>query len=667
MPTTVPATGAVGLSAIETAFPNLASSNSLSSYRGRLPGMPTAAQSISYSQTRGLTAPTPTHALSAVGGTGVAVSSGGAFTLTAAPTNSMTLTLPSYLSTASSYHPGLAYYVASGSTLPQGFSLNASTGVVTVANANGASSAASFVVSACNSYSNSATIPLSLGACATPSASTSLGSVSLTSNTVTYARGSYFTDASGTAVTYTVTSNPNGNASIAGSTLSVVGASRGALYTVTVTATNGLGRTATNSISVAEGSAIKMSPSSSEGNTMGYIDVNNNVYTWGFNQWGNVGNGTYGNEKDLTAYETAGCRSNLVNITNSGSLSGRTVKAMTFGLTSMALDSTGAVHCWGYNGWGQVGNGTYAMGYNLVGVSQHVPYCTSTNSGSSLAGLTVVAMTTGGTYTGAGSQFYGACIALDSNGNVHGWGMNRLNCLLGFSQMTTTPTSLSATVSSSPIYGQVKAVAMSGLGTVLVLLNSGALYSWGANYANLTGTGATTQTVSTPTQVSTPAGVSFAAIACGQDMSMALTTAGAVYVWGNDPNGQMGLGSTGAGFSTPVLLTNGSLSGRYVTQIASGTTHCMALDSAGTVHVWGRNTQGQVPTQTGGDVSPPISMQVAYPGSLSGKTITSIIAGNQTCYAFDTSGGIHAWGDSSFGNSVSKQPCGMYEPPLQIV
>ena len=252
MPTTVPATGAVGLSAIETAFPNLASSNSLSSYRGRLPGMPTAAQSISYSQTRGLTAPTPTHALSAVGGTGVAVSSGGAFTLTAAPTNSMTLTLPSYLSTASSYHPGLAYYVASGSTLPQGFSLNASTGVVTVANANGASSAASFVVSACNSYSNSATIPLSLGACATPSASTSLGSVSLTSNTVTYALGSYFTDASGTAVTYTVTSNPNGNASVSGSTLSVVGANLGQTYNITVTATNGLGRTATNTISVTE-------------------------------------------------------------------------------------------------------------------------------------------------------------------------------------------------------------------------------------------------------------------------------------------------------------------------------------------------------------------------------------------------------------------------------
>jgi hypothetical protein len=87
--------------------------------------------------------------------------------------------------------------------------------------------------------------------------------VSLTTNTVSYTMSSYFsTPVGSTPITYTLASNPKGNASIAAGVLSIVGANRGSTYTVTVTATNTNNKTASQSIDVTEAIALPVARAS---------------------------------------------------------------------------------------------------------------------------------------------------------------------------------------------------------------------------------------------------------------------------------------------------------------------------------------------------------------------------------------------------------------------
>jgi hypothetical protein len=85
------------------------------------------------------------------------------------------------------------------------------------------------------SYSNTLSIT---GPYTSPVVDVELGSVTLDTNTATYTLSNYFSDPNNQALTYTLVTNPNNNASITSGVLSVVGNYRGASYTVTVRATN---------------------------------------------------------------------------------------------------------------------------------------------------------------------------------------------------------------------------------------------------------------------------------------------------------------------------------------------------------------------------------------------------------------------------------------------
>lgn len=80
----------------------------------------------------------------------------------------------------------------------------------------------------------------------------SLGSVSMSNNTVSYFLGSYFADYSGTALGYSIIGNPYNSAWISGSTLFVLGNNRSTSYTVTVMASNSFNQSASTSLSVTE-------------------------------------------------------------------------------------------------------------------------------------------------------------------------------------------------------------------------------------------------------------------------------------------------------------------------------------------------------------------------------------------------------------------------------
>ena len=78
-------------------------------------------------------------------------------------------------------------------------------------------------------------------------------------------------------------------------------------------------------------------------------------------------------------------------------------------------------------------------------------------------------------------------------------------------------------------------------------------------------------------------GVTIKQIAAGEEHSLALTTSGAVFAWGEGRRGQLGLGSKVAvSVPTPVTALQ-----RKVSSITAGSAHSAALLSTGGVMVWG--------------------------------------------------------------------------------
>jgi alpha-tubulin suppressor-like RCC1 family protein len=85
-----------------------------------------------------------------------------------------------------------------------------------------------------------------------------------------------------------------------------------------------------------------------------------------------------------------------------------------------------------------------------------------------------------------------------------------------------------------------------------------------------------------------------AEIAAGGQTGCAISTAGALYCWGDNSFQKIGNGSTAATISSPVLIPGL----QSVIRVAVGKEHICILDSACKVYCAGNNTHGQLGTGT---------------------------------------------------------------------
>lgn len=131
-------------------------------------------------------------------------------------------------------------------------------------------------------------------------------------------------------------------------------------------------------------------------------------------------------------------------------------------------------------------------------------------------------------------------------------------------------------------------------------------------------------------------------------------TYGRVYAWGSSQPYSSNL-TTPAGYSyvyTPILLSSfGSLVGAYVTSVATGMLHALALDASGRIHAWGNNSRGQIGTGSTKNVDYPT---VIGAGSLAiarrqGAGVVSVHAGFLFSAALMSDGSVHMWGDNGRG------------------
>jgi len=350
------------------------------------------------------------------------------------------------------------------------------------------------------------------------------------------------------------------------------------------------------------------------------IDSTGAVHSWGYNFYGMLGNNS------TTASRIP------VNISTFGSLVGRTVVAVAGGnYHTVALDSTGAVHTWGYNQYGQLGNNNTTNSLIPVNISTF----------GSLLGRTVVAVATGGNHM----------VALDSTGAVHTWGYNQDGQL---GNNTTTQSNIPINVSTfGSLSGRTMVMIAANRSQTFALDNTGAVHSWGYNFYGILGNNASGPGTNSlvPINVSTfgsLSGRTVVAVAAGYEHTHALDSTGAVHSWGYNGYGTLGNGNTTQSAIPVNVSTFGSLSGRTVVAVAAGYEHTHALDSTGAVHSWGYNGYGTL--GNGNTTQSAIPVNVSTFGSLSGRTVVAVAAGTEQTLALDNTGAVHTWGRNLYGS-----------------
>ncbi|XP_023035510.2 probable E3 ubiquitin-protein ligase HERC4 [Drosophila willistoni] len=138
---------------------------------------------------------------------------------------------------------------------------------------------------------------------------------------------------------------------------------------------------------------------------------------------------------------------------------------------------------------------------------------------------------------------------------------------------------------------EVSAIAC-GSSHSLVLTKSGVVMSWGVNDCGQLGQ---TTNSRVPTMVKVPDKKPlFVQIACGNEHSLALTNDGTIYSWGSNRYGQLGMSEPEnmSNCHFPMHLT--SIHGIPIATIACGGNHCFLISKSSAVYGWGRNNRGQL-------------------------------------------------------------------------
>ena len=115
---------------------------------------------------------------------------------------------------------------------------------------------------------------------------------------------------------------------------------------------------------------------------------------------------------------------------------------------------------------------------------------------------------------------------------------------------------------------------------------------------------------------------------------VAYTHDGLLYAWGHNGFCQLGLGNS-CQTVVPSLVT-GSLTGKKVVQVACGSHHTMALTSDGDIYAWGQNSSGQV--GCGSTANQPTPRRVS--AVIGNCKIVSIACGQTSSFAISENGEV---------------------------
>jgi alpha-tubulin suppressor-like RCC1 family protein len=288
------------------------------------------------------------------------------------------------------------------------------------------------------------------------------------------------------------------------------------------------------------------------------VTTNGRVYAWGSNYDGQLGDGT------------TIIRRRPTQITFSGLQAGETIRGLNAGsFHSLAVTTKGRVYAWGWNGQGQLGDGTTTQ--------RDLPTLITFN------GLQVEE-TIGSVVAGSSHS-----LAVTTKGRVYAWGYNYFGQLGdGTTTQRNTPTLITL---NGRQWGETIRSVNAGYDHSFALSTNGRVYAWGRNSNGQLGDQTTVQRFR-PSLISfseLQTGETIGSVNAGYDHSLAVTTNGRVYAWGSNGSGQLGDGTTRQR-NTPTLITlNGRQGGEIIGSVNAGYEHSFGLTTNGSVYAWGWN------------------------------------------------------------------------------
>jgi alpha-tubulin suppressor-like RCC1 family protein len=180
----------------------------------------------------------------------------------------------------------------------------------------------------------------------------------------------------------------------------------------------------------------------------------------------------------------------------------------------------------------------------------------------------------------------------------------------------------------------------------------GTLWAWGENNNGQLGLGDATNRTS-PTQVGTF--TNWTAVACGNTHTMAVRSDGTLWAWGYNSDGKLGDGSTTTR-SSPVRIGTAS----NWTSVACSHYHSAGVRSDGTLWAWGNNSNGQLGDGSTTTRSSPVRVGTASDWASVGCGLyhTVAVRSNGTLWAWGSNGG-GLLGDGSTTQRTSPVQVGM--------
>lgn len=308
------------------------------------------------------------------------------------------------------------------------------------------------------------------------------------------------------------------------------------------------------------------------------------------------------------------------------------------GSHSLAVDRNRNVWAWGYNIYGQVGDG----GSGSTAVFGPVKVCAAGQTAPCSQFLSdITAVAAGGLHS----------LALDIHSNVWAWGYNAFGQLGSNVPNTALPVrnnALFAQLHQLPGPPSVKAIA-AGAHHSLALDSRGVVWAWGYNWFGQLGLGHYKGIVFA-LPIAFPEGEVIIAIAAGAYHSLALDSAGNVWAWGTNANGQLGISSFDERRNVPVKLVYFPPNTRIIA-IAAGGLHSLALDSGGNVWAWGANGAGQLGNAQNIEQHAPT--RTIFPGGI--PRLVRIAAGGVHNLAIDANHNVWSWGGNGSGQLGNQQ------------
>ena len=298
------------------------------------------------------------------------------------------------------------------------------------------------------------------------------------------------------------------------------------------------------------------------------------------------------------------------------------------------LTRAGQAYCWGYNGFGQLGDSTTTQRNAPVPV--HQP-----------AGVAFASLSAGSSHT----------CGLTSAGQAYCWGYDGQGQLGDDTSGVNRLTPVAVQQPAGVTFASVSVGDTHGCG----LTSAGQAYCWGRNYDGEVGDNTSGTPRLRPVAVQQPAGVAFASLSAGGSHNCGLTSAGQAYCWGRNDNGQLG-DSTQRQRNAPVAVRQPA--GVTFTTLTAGGYHTCGLTSAGQAYCWGSNDFGGLGDNTSGSNRlTPVAVQ--QPG---GVAFASLVAGGFHTCGLARNGHAYCWGYNTFGglgdgtSTERDTPVAVHEP-----